>query len=263
MQFERKESIDTSFFSNTLASNIRSRFDRNRILLKIGDKCQRTFLIRCVLFPIVEFNQQIRRWLLPPSSSSSSSPSIDIISVQRSGITERRFILFYFFSFFLFNIVFSGEKNGWKPLSAIVGIWRDSRTPSEGEDSPVSRTVTGKNSRQVRFAVWKWKNNGVGQTLVFPCKLFTILPISMVQTFGHRLAGGKEIVLLFRDNSLLGELDREGNRGRKRRIEKNVLPVGMKENSRLRYLRDCTRLVGLEIKKTEGRKGPVITFPSS
>lgn len=28
----------------------------------------------------------------------------------------------------------------------------------------------------------------------------------MVQTFGHRLAGGKEIVLLFRDNSLLGEV---------------------------------------------------------
>lgn len=176
---------------------------------------------------------------------------------------NREAFYFILFFFFLFNIVFSGEKNGWKPLSAIVGIWRDSRTPSEGEDSPVSRTVTGKNSRQVRFAVWKWKNNGVGQTLVFPCKLFTILPISMVQTFGHRLAGGKEIVLLFRDNSLLGELDREGNRGRKRRIEKNVLPVGMKENSRLRYLRDCTRLVGLEIKKTEGRKGPVITFPSS
>lgn len=205
------------------------------------------------------------RRIQPTNSTMAASLllSFDRYYFGSTGITERRFILFYFFSFFLFNIVFSGEKNGWKPLSAIVGIWRDSRTPSEGEDSPVSRTVTGKNSRQVRFAVWKWKNNGVGQTLVFPCKLFTILPISMVQTFGHRLAGGKEIVLLFRDNSLLGELDREGNRGRKRRIEKNVLPVGMKENSRLRYLRDCTRLVGLEIKKTEGRKGPVITFPSS
>ena len=67
------------------------------------------------------------------------------------------------------------------------------------------------------------------------------------------MAGGKEIVLLFRDNSLLGEfLDRAGNQGRKRRTEKNVLPVGIKENSRLRYLGDCTRL---EIKETEGRKG--------
>lgn len=150
-----------------------------------------SFLIRRVLF--IEFNEQIRRWL----SSSSSSPFDDRYhfgSTLRYNREAFYFILFFFLPFFSILFLLSGEKNGWKPLSAIVGIWTDSWTPLKGGGGrPVSRTVTGNNSRQVRFAVLE---NGKinGQTLVFPCKFFTIptLPISMVQTSGRAQVGRRE-----------------------------------------------------------------------
>lgn len=94
------------------------------ILIKIGaTNVKGLFLIRRVLF--VEFNEQIRRWL----SSSSSSPFDDRYhfgSTLRYNRETFYFILFFFLPFFSILFLLSGEKNGWKPLSAIVGIWTDS-----------------------------------------------------------------------------------------------------------------------------------------
>lgn len=94
------------------------------ILIKIGaTNVKGLFLIRRVLF--IEFNEQIRRWL-PSSSFSPSDDRYHFGSTLRYNRETFYFILFFFLPFFSILFLLSGEKNGWKPLSAIVGIWTDS-----------------------------------------------------------------------------------------------------------------------------------------
>lgn len=120
IKFERKRNRSIDLVYHFFPARILYRFET--ILIKIG-ATKDSFLIRRVLF--VEFNEQIRRWL-PSSSFSPSDDRYHFGSTLRYNRETFYFILFFFLPFFSILFLLSGEKNGWKPLSAIVGIWTDS-----------------------------------------------------------------------------------------------------------------------------------------
>lgn len=112
IEFERKRNRSIDLVHHFFPARILYRFET--ILIKIG-ATKDSFLIRRVLF--IEFNEQIRRWL----SSSSSSPfdnRYHFGSTLRYNREAFYFILF-FFSSFLFNIVFTKRREEW--LETIVG----------------------------------------------------------------------------------------------------------------------------------------------